>query len=176
MSFKLPLETPSLSIRAFVPGDAAGIFRLSTEAGYRAWLPSQVYTDESQARSVLEFLIAKYSDPGDPRIGPYVLAIEHRIDRILIGHIGFSPYEEDVEIGFAIGRVYQGRGLATEAVLAGTRWALEAFGLKRILGIAAARNEASRRTLEKAGFVHEKDSHMMFQGAEQRVSVYVCGR
>ena len=176
MPFKLPLETQSLSIRAFVPRDAAGIFLLSTEEGYRTWLPSQVYADESQARSVLEFLIAKYSDPGDPRIGPYVLAIEHRMDQALIGHVGFSPFEEDVEIGFAIAQAYQGRGLATEAVLAGTRWALEAFGLKRILGIAAAANEASRRTLENAGFVRERDSRMMFQGAEQMVSVYVCGR
>lgn len=135
-----------------------------------------MYEDESQARSVLEYLISKYSDPGDPRLGPYVLAIEHRLARTLIGHIGFSPFEKDVEIGFAIGQAYQRRGLATEAVVAGTRWALEAFGLQRVLGIAATENKASCRTLENAGFLRQRDRSMMFQGTEQMVSVYLFER
>jgi RimJ/RimL family protein N-acetyltransferase len=165
-----------LSIRPFVPSDAADIYRLSTEKGYQTWLSNQVYEDESRARSALEFLIAKYFDPGDPRLGPYVLAIEHRVSRTLIGHVGFSPFEKDVEIGFAIAEAYQRRGLATEAVLAGTRWALETFGLRRILGVASVANKASIRTLENAGFVRDKDCRMMFQGSEQMVSVYCFER
>jgi|GEM_PF-797113 len=175
-SQRLPLETALLSIREFVPEDARDIFRLSTEEGYRTWLPSQVYRDESQARSVLEFLISKYSDPGNPRLGPYVLAIEHRMDRTLIGHVGFSPFDDDVEIGFAIGERYQGRGLATEAVVAASQWALETFALERILGIASAVNIASKRTLIRARFAHEKDCLMPFQGTEQAVTMYALDR
>jgi RimJ/RimL family protein N-acetyltransferase len=172
----LPLNTPSLSIRPFVVEDAGEIFRLSHEAAYRTWLPNQVYNDASEARKVIEFLMAKYSDPGNPRLGPYVLAIEHRMDRTLIGHVGFSPFDGDVEIGFAIAERFQGRGLATEAVVAASQWALDTFALDRILGIASAVNIASKKTLIRARFAHQKDCLMPFQGMEQNVAMYVLDR
>jgi len=153
--------------------DVEEIFRLSHEAAYRTWLSNQVYNDASEARAAIEFLVAKYSDPGNPRLGPYVLAIEHQKDRALIGHVGFSPFGDDVEIGFAIGERYQGRGLATEAVAAASQWALETFALGRILGIASAVNIASKKTLIRARFAHHKDCLMPFQGMEQNVAMYV---
>jgi RimJ/RimL family protein N-acetyltransferase len=169
---RLPLTTHSLLIRPLVPEDAREIFRLSGEAAYRTWLPSQIYEDERQASSVLEFLISKYADPGDPKLEPYVLAVEHRIDRVLIGHVGFSPFETDVEIGFAIGERYQGRGLATEAVVAASQWTMDAFGLERILGIASAVNSASISTLKRAQFLFQEERVMSFQGTEQLVAIY----
>jgi RimJ/RimL family protein N-acetyltransferase len=45
-----------------------------------------------------------------------------------------------------------------------------------ILGIAAQRNEASRRVLLRAGFEHAEDRVMCFQGTEQAVSVYGLSR
>ena len=171
-----PLATQSLLIRPFLPEDAQEVCLLSQEDAYRTWLSNQVYKDEIEARSALEFLISKYSDPGNPRLGPYVLAIEHRMDRTLIGHVGFSPFDDDVEIGFAIGERYQGRGLATEAVVAASQWALETFALERILGIASAVNIASKRTLIRARFAHEKDCLMPFQGTEQAVTMYALDR
>ena len=173
---RLPLSTPSLTIRHFIPGDSRDLFLLSQEEAYRTWLSNQVYETESEARSAVEFLISTYSDPGNPRQGPYVLGVEHRADRRLIGHVGLSPLEEDVEIGFAIGERYQGRGLGTEAVLAASAWTLEAFGLDKIIGIASSMNVASRRTLERARFVHESDQMMRFQGKDQGVSIYALFR
>jgi len=172
----LPLTTPSLLIRPLVVADASQIFLLSGEEAYRTWLPSQILEDESQARSVVEFLISKHSDPGNPKLGPYVLAIEHRADRALIGHVGFSPFEDDVEVGFAIGERYQRRGLATEAVAAASRWVLDMFALERILGVASAVNNASISTLVRAGFIPQNERIMSFQGAEQLVAVYALMR
>ena len=169
---QLPLDTGSLLIRQFVQGDAEGLLRLSNEPMFRAWLPSQVYRDESHARSILEFLVAQYSSPANPRRGAYVLAIEHKADRTLIGHVGLSPIDADVEIGFAIAQGYQARGLAVEAIVATCRWAFEAFELDRFLAITASANFASKRALVRAGFVHQGDKVMRFQGTEQSVSVY----
>jgi len=121
---------------------------------------------------MLAFLIAQCVIPGNPRQGPYVLAIEHRIDGALIGHVGFSPLDDEVEIGFSIGRNYQRQGLATEAILAASRWALQAFELDRIIAVASAMNIASKRTLERAGFAYKGDEVRNFQGTEQDVSVY----
>lgn len=169
---QLPLDTRSLLIRQFVPADAKGAFVLSNEDRFRTGLPSQVYRDESHALSVLEFLIGQYSTPANPQHGPYVLAIEHRAERTLIGHVGLSPIDDDVEIGFAIAQRYQGLGLAVEAVVAASQWAFATFALDRILGIAASTNIASKRTLLRAGFAHQGDKVMIFQGTEESVSVY----
>lgn len=168
----LPIHTHSLLLRRLRPEDAAAVLALALEAASRTWLPSQVPRDRAHADSIVASLIAAYASPGDPRLGPYVLAVEHRADRALIGHVGFSPLEGDVEIGFAIGEAHQGRGLAAEAVAAASEWAFRTFGLDRILGVTAATNTASKRTLERAGFVHQRDALMNFQSTEQSVSVY----
>ena len=169
---KLPIETRSLLLRHAVPDDAGELFVLSQEAQYRTWLPSQLYDDEAHAGRSLEYLIDQYSNPGNPRLGPYVLLIEHKADRIVIGHVGFSRFDDDVEIGFAIAERYQRRGLATEAIVAASRWAFATFGLERILGLADAENIASRRTLVRAGFAYLEDKVMTFQGSDKAVSVH----
>jgi RimJ/RimL family protein N-acetyltransferase len=169
----LPLCTPSLLVRPFVREDAATALALSREASLRTWIPSQVYRDEAHATAVLEFLIGQFAAPADPRRGPFVLGLEHRADRELIGHVGLSPFEGEVEIGYAVAERYQGRGLASEAVVAVTRWAFAAFGIERLLGVTAAANVASQRTLERAGFALADERRMVFQGAEQDVRVYV---
>lgn len=168
----LPIQTASLLLRPFVPADARDTFVLSNEEAFRAWLPSQVYGNEPEALAVLEFLIGQYASPADPRLGPFVLAVEQAADQALIGHVGFSPFEGEVEIGFAIAQRCQGQGLAREAAVAASRWALGTFGLERILGITAAANLASRRVLARAGFAHQEDRAMRFQGVEQPVCVY----
>jgi RimJ/RimL family protein N-acetyltransferase len=169
---QLPLNTRSLLIRQIAIGDARDLFELSNEEIFRAWLPSQVYRDESHARSVLEFLIGQYSTPANPRQGAYVLVIEHKADRTLIGYVGFSPIDDDVEIGFAIAQRYQGHGLAVQAIVAASRWALQTFALDRILGITSSANTASKRALMHAEFAYQGDKVMRFQGTEQSVSVY----
>jgi len=98
------------------------------------------------------------------------------MDRALIGHVGFSPLDDEVEIGFSIAQNYQRRGLAAEAILAASRWALQTFELDRIIAVTSAGNMASKRTLERAGFAYEGDEAMNFQGTEQDVSVYALKR
>jgi aminoglycoside 6'-N-acetyltransferase len=166
------VETRSLWLRHFVPEDAATALALSREETAVAWLPSQVYRDQVHALSALQSLIGCYSTPGDPRLGPYVLAIEERVGGAVIGHVGFSPLEGEVEIGFSIAMAFQRRGLASEVIVAASRWALREFALERIVGIASTANIASRRALERAGFAHEGDCVMRFQGTEQATSRY----
>lgn len=168
----LRIETESLVLRPFELGDAAAFWTLNKESTYGQWLPSQVYADESEALGVLKSLIGQFASPADPRRGAYVLAVDHRRDDKLIGHVGLSPFESDVEIGFAIAEAYQRQGLALEAVMATCRWAFRKFGLPRIVAITALSNQGSRRVLARAGFEHHEDRHMLFQGTDERVSVY----
>ncbi len=142
----------------------------------RNWLPSQVYRDEAHAASVLASLISQYSVPADPTVGSYVLGVQVRSAGELVGHVGFGPLDEAVEVGFAIESVHQRKGIATEAVRAACEWAADAFSIATILGVTAAQNSASQGVLLRAGFARQKEEVMRFQGREQPVVFFALTR
>lgn len=78
----------------------------------------------------------------------------HRQDVVVVGDAGFHAPPDgrgEVEIGYSVARGYRGRGLATEAVLALVRWALDR-GARAVVARSDAGNLASARVLTKAGF------------------------
>jgi len=168
----LPIHTPSLRLRQIVVGETERMMELNGQPSTRLWLPSHVYADVHEATARMRYLISCYSSPGDPRIGPYVLAVEHRASGALLGHVGFSPFDSDVEVSYAIAEDSRRRGYGSEALLYACQWAAQTFGLPSVLAITEAGNVPSRRTLERAAFVHAKDTVMQFQGSEQTVSHY----
>lgn len=172
----LPLTTRRLVLRHLELDDAPTIFALSQERGIRAWLPDQVYDNEETARSVLRFLVGCYEDPGSPSLGPYVLAVALRDSLAVIGHVGCSPIGDEVEVGYAIGAAYQGRGLATEAVDAASRWVLESFDLATVMAYVATDNHASCRVLDRAGFTLEEEAQRNLHGSTRMVRSYRRGR
>jgi len=58
-----------------------------------------------------------------------------------------------VEIGYGMNPGYEGQGLMTEAVSAVVRWAAKQPGVLSVEAETEPDNAASRRVLEKAGFV-----------------------
>jgi RimJ/RimL family protein N-acetyltransferase len=75
------------------------------------------------------------------------------------GGIGFVPNSDvervSAEIGYWLGEPFWGRGIATEALAAVTRYAVDTHHLTRVYALPYARNVASCRVLEKAGFTLE---------------------
>lgn len=59
------------------------------------------------------------------------------------------------EIGYWLSEAYWGRGIATDALVAVTKHAVEAHGLTRVYALPFAWNAASCRVLEKAGYLLE---------------------
>jgi RimJ/RimL family protein N-acetyltransferase len=176
----LPIQTSFLRLRRLVVEDAKRMMELNGEPSTRRWLPSHVYADMSEATSRMRYLISCYSAPGDPRLGPYVLGVEHLASGALLGHVGFSPFfghfDSDVEVSYAIAEGSRGRGYGSEALLRACQWAAENFNLTSFLAITEAENAPSRRTLERAAFVHTEDTRMKFQGSQQTVSRYMWRR
>ena len=168
----LPINTPSLRLRHIVVEEAARMMELNGEPSTRRRLPSHVYSDMSEATSRMQYLISCYSSPGDPRQGPYVLAVEQLASGALLGQKGFSPFDSEVEVSYAIAERSRGRGYGSEALLRACQWAAETFDLPSVLAITETGNEPSRRTLDRAAFVHDKDIVMQFQGSEETVSRY----
>jgi [ribosomal protein S5]-alanine N-acetyltransferase len=76
-----------------------------------------------------------------------------------VGAIGFVLQKDvdrvSAEVGYWLGEQYWGRGIASEALGAITRHAIETHGLTRVFAVPFAYNQASCRVLEKNGYVLE---------------------
>ena len=168
----LPLETPSLRLRHLVPDDAALFKALNAESSTRHWLASHVDPTLEDASSRLRYLISCYSAPGHPQLGPYVMAVEHKDEGKLLGHVGLSPFDDEVEVSYSIAESSRGRGYGTEALVHACNWLADAFAVSRVLALTESANVISRRLLDRPSFVRVHEAVMMFQGREQLVSRY----
>lgn len=76
-----------------------------------------------------------------------------------VGGIGLTLHEDvervAAELGYWLSEQHWGKGIVTAAVVALTDWAFATFPLTRIYAMPYARNTASARVLEKAGFALE---------------------
>jgi len=76
-----------------------------------------------------------------------------------VGSIAFKLLQDvervSAEIGYWLGQPFWGRGIATEALVAVTKHAIDTHGLTRVFAVPFASNLASCRVLEKAGYVLE---------------------
>ena len=138
----------------------------------RTWIPDQVYADEAHALQVLRFLGSQYGPSADPRNAPYVLAVCLVASGEVIGHVGFSPCEFGVEVGYAIGDAHQNRGYARQAVLAASEFALSRFSLPYVHAIVAADNVGSCKVLESCGFQLLTAVRRKLHGVERPVRTY----
>jgi ribosomal-protein-alanine N-acetyltransferase len=79
------------------------------------------------------------------------------LDGIVIGSVNFEVDADTrtAMLGYAIGRAWWGRGLATEAARAAIAWAIDRFSLVRLWASTDARHIRSRRVLEMLGMSKE---------------------
>lgn len=77
----------------------------------------------------------------------------------VVGSVGFVLRHDvervSAEIGYWLAEPFWGRGIATEALIAVTDYALATHALTRIYALPFASNAASCRVLEKAGYALE---------------------
>ena len=85
----------------------------------------------------------------------YAMWMIERKDGTHVGDLCFKGLGADgvVEIGYGILEAYQGRGYASEAVRGAAAWALRCPKVTAVEAETDADNGASKRVLEKCGFV-----------------------
>ena len=85
-------------------------------------------------------------------------AVEDAASRALVGSVSLHSIDlqqSDAEIGYWTVAAARGRGVATAAVDAASRWAFDTLGVDRIELCHAVENVASGRVAEKAGYLFE---------------------
>jgi RimJ/RimL family protein N-acetyltransferase len=89
-----------------------------------------------------------------------LLVIEDKETGALVGRSGLHYHRiwpDEPEVGWLIETAWQGRGFATEAGAACVTWAFDQLGFDRLVSICTPDNLASRRVMQKLGFVLERD-------------------
>jgi ribosomal-protein-alanine N-acetyltransferase len=145
------LRTERLVLRPFQSGDVEGALSYRDDLEFARFLP---HIPQPFSRPDAEAFVAlNMSEPWE-RSPTFAVVLEGS----LIGTVNFEV-EADTRtamLGYAIGRVWWGRGIATEAAQAAMIWAIETFGLLRIWASTDASNIRSRRVLEKLGMQLEE--------------------
>jgi [ribosomal protein S5]-alanine N-acetyltransferase len=161
----LLLEVPGCVIRPFRSGDRDAIVRHANNwnvaRNLRDRFPHPYTVADAEAWLTLV-----------PTLSPATNFAIATADE-LIGGIGVElqsdVFRRGAELGYWLGETYWGRGIATAAVQAFTRYAFEAHDLLRIFANVFSWNPASGRVLEKAGYLREgvlrasvvKDGHTL---------------
>ena len=144
------LQTARLLLRPFQASDVADAQAYRDDVEFARFLPHipQPFT----RRDAEAFVALNMSEPWD-RSPTFAVVL----DGVLIGTVNFEvdPDTRAAMLGYAIGRAWWGRGIATEAARAAIAWAIETFGLARIWSSTDTRNARSRRVLEKLGMQQE---------------------
>ena len=147
------IATERLVLRRFRESDAESLAAYRSDpsvARYQTW-DAPYSLDEARA-AVASFAAA---DPLSP--GWFQWAIERTADRAHLGDLGVNRHENRMraDLGFTLAPVFQGQGYATEAVRGMLGHLFRVEGLHKVSAECDARNTASARVLERAGFTRE---------------------
>jgi len=104
---------------------------------------------EAQARAWVEHCLTTLPEAN------LAIAVEGETVGAIGATLGTDVSRLSAELGYWLAEPYWGRGICTEAVRAFTADLVERFQLTRVFALPFARNVASARVLEKAGYVLE---------------------
>lgn len=130
--------------------------REASRAFLTPWEPT--WAADETSRGAYRYKLRRYvEDARDDKA--YALFVFRGEDDALIGGITLSNVRRGVamtsSLGYWAGEMFSGRGYISAAVAAALRYGFDDVGLHRVEAACQPDNLASRRVLEKAGFVQE---------------------
>lgn len=152
----MPIVTPRLILRPTMPGDGAAIHanKVETWDQIHRWMPwaKTIGTPEDTEVNARE-AYARFIRRDDLTM----VGIDRETGQLVIctGLHRFCWVTRRFEIGYWVTKSAQGRGFATESTNALLRYAFGVLNATRVDIDHAAENEASRRVIEKLGFIPE---------------------
>lgn len=144
------LETQRLRLRLFTPDDLDAYHeRIYGDGEVMRYLPPGTVRPREDAERALTFFIEYWNDHA---FG--VWAVVEKASGAMIGQAGllhFRDYPDEVEVLYALGKVWWGKGYAAEAGRASVRYGFE----ERIYAVAYPENKASQLVMEKIGMASQ---------------------
>ena len=162
----MKIETERLIITEFTTDMAQDVHVNSLDEDTRRFVPDEVFETAEEAGEAISFLRAQYGRTEGPLAYP-VLTKQHQIN---IGYVQLVPISgRDWEIGYHIAKQYTGHGFATEAVSAFLPVMVNVVGIREVHGICLSENIASKRVLQKCGFIPVFEGLGDYQGEKREV-------
>ena len=162
------IETERLVITEFTMDMAEAVHLNSLDDDNRRFVPDEVFETVEEAADTVGFLMGVYEHGDGPLVYPALLK-----DGAYIGYVQAVPLDNGAwEVGYHIGAAYTKKGYATEAVRAFLPVILQKLGLSSIRGICLADNKASRKVMERCGFVKEFEGPGPYQGQTRMICRY----
>ena len=154
-----------------------------TEADWPFFL--SLYQNEAVMRFVTDMLHeTEVRQAFEPRLKAWhpgaeqwlCLVVREHDNQQPLGLTGLIQRETSIaEVGFIFAPAAQGKGYATESLLAVCDFAFQEGEMRRLTATVTAGNLASRRTLEKVGFVLEGELRESYQLAGEWHNDWVFG-
>lgn len=141
------------------------VWKNSLDENNRKYVPDEVFETLEEASAVVDQIIENYKSND----GPFIYAVIRKSDNANIGYVQLVKINEGWEIGYHIAQVYTGNGYATEAVSLFLEYIKHSTSINEIYGIALASNKASRRVLDKTGFVLFFEGNGLYQGKRRKI-------
>lgn len=147
-------------LRSFVPSDADALFAL-VAANLDRLLPWMPWAHVTEGPQDVRGFIDRCRATPESRLDATGIWVEGRV----AGSMGMRLDPSDVkgEVGYWIGREFEGRGIVTRACERFLAHGFGELGLHRISIVAAVGNARSRAIPERLGFTHEG----VLRGAER---------
>ena len=162
------IETERLTITEFTSDMAQAVHENSLDEDTRRFVPDEVFETVEDAAETIDFLMSQYGGCNGPLVYPVLLK-----DGTDIGYVQAVPLDDDTwEAGFHIGARYTKRGYATEALKAFLPVIMKLIGIAKIAGVCLAENIASKKVMEKCGFVPEYQGIGDYQGEQREICRY----
>jgi RimJ/RimL family protein N-acetyltransferase len=149
-----PLSDGIVTLRPWIERDVRAITDACRDDEIAWWLDQvpQPY-GESDARTYVAMTRRGWKDRTHA-----AFAVTEAEGDVVVGSVGLHWLEPEhgvAEVGYWVRREARGRGVATRATRLAAGWALTTCGMKRVQLRADARNVASQRVAEAAGFRRE---------------------
>lgn len=173
-TFPLPATGKRVRLRSLRSGDLEAFHGYRSDHGvscYQGWLPM------SKADAAA-FIHSMDNVKGTARGGWIQLGIALEGSDLLVGDVGLFVSEagDCAEIGISFARAYQGKGLASEALELLIDVVFGHTPCQSIRGVADARNLASRRLVERLGFVAASEVDAVFRGESCVEITYILAK
>lgn len=153
------IETERLRLRVCRSEDLETVYRLCSDPNITRFFHAEYSVNRADVLASLPRRLMCWKTQGFGQFGVF-----DKTDGNLIGFCGLQYLDKtpNVEIYYGFFKEFWGKGLATEAARAVTRFAFEIVKLEQIVAVTHYENAASQRVLRKIGATCESEDREFY--------------